>query len=289
MALSRLNIFGRSSGPVPLTSKISDEERKKMDEKNKKKALMAAHPRRAGKYSVNDAATVLGIEPFEFADLKANVYDMFTGKQDYSIQSKHCEFMVGTKPSWAHKPLTEFKFFRVATFAIIWIALKSRSKGTVTITIKDTSYTTDELQTEVKIKYPLSKNFAVLGSLPDFMAVEDRDKLIVSVEVNDETLKNCVFSRSIWFWGVEQTDLPIAMKPQDVIMFEYEPLDNKGLNNLNAFKDFTTKVATNAVTKAFKQRQLPELEDDFKYGVQVQPERVRLERSPPRGGIKVSA
>jgi hypothetical protein len=279
MALMKIKkAISRKSGPVTLTNDVTESQYEKQLEDQRRQEAIRRNPRLAGKLGLSQAATVLGLEPFEFADIRANQYDLFTAKQDYSIKSKHCSFVVDTRPSWAHKPFDDYKFFRVATFAMVWIALKGRSKGVVTVSIRDLSYSKKELQTEIQFKMPVKENFAILGALPDFMAIEDRKNLVVSIDISDDSLKDCVLSRSIWFWGIEQTDLPISMKPQDAIMFNYEPLTPTGLNNLVKFKDFCTNVATRAVDKAFKNKAYPEIETEAQFGIQVQPERVSFER-----------
>ncbi|AAB22542.2 NS4 [Tenuivirus zeae] len=274
MALMKL--FSRSNGKV-LVDDLSEEGQKRLDLANNKKKLLSARPLTKGRMSIDQAATVLGLEPFSFADIKVNKYDMFTAKQDYSIKANRvATFCIAVDPFWFHKPLTYYPFFRIATFAMVWIGVKGRAAGTTTLKIIDKSYVDPQDQVEVEVTYPICKNFAVLGSLPNFLALEDKTNLRVSVSIQGATVQNCVISRALWFWGIERTDLPVSMKTTDTVMFEFEPLEDFNVNHLSSFSKFTTNVVQKAVGGAFVTKSFPELDSQKEFGVVKQPKKIPI-------------
>ncbi|AAB69770.1 pc4 [Tenuivirus oryzalbae] len=269
MSISRYNPFKKS---VILTDDLSERAAGKFEKKNKRKLALKNRPLTKGRMTIDAAATVLGLEPFSFADVRANSYDMFVAKQDYSVcANRRTHFTIDSSPLFFRKPLQTFPFFRIATFAVIWLGIKGRANGTVTFRIIDRSYTDPERQVEVEICYPMAKTFAVLGSLPNFMSYEDADKMQVEIVIKDDSVQNCIISRSLWFWGIERTDFPVPMESQKTVMFEFEPLPDRTVNHLSKFKNFTTDVVQRAVTTAFTTREALEDKPGIEFGVVKQP------------------
>ncbi|AAA16484.1 movement protein NS4 [Tenuivirus oryzalbae] len=269
MSISRYNPFKKS---VILTDDLSERAAEKFEKKNKRKLALKNRPLTKGRMTIDAAATVLGLEPFSFADVRANSYDMFVAKQDYSVcANRRTHFTIDSSPLFFRKPLQTFPFFRIATFAVIWLGIKGRANGTVTFRIIDRSYTDPERQVEVEICYPMAKTFAVLGSLPNFMSYEDADKMQVEIVIKDDSVQNCIISRSLWFWGIERTDFPVPMESQKTVMFEFEPLPDRTVNHLSKFKNFTTDVVQRAVTTAFTTREALEDKPGIEFGVVKQP------------------
>ncbi|AAB58303.1 unknown [Tenuivirus urochloae] len=269
MSLTRYNPFKKST---LLTDDLSEKAEEKYERKNKRKLAIKNRPLTKGRMTIDAAATVLGLEPFSFADVRANSYDMFVAKQDYSVcANRRTHFTIDSSPLFFRKPLQTFPFFRIATFAIIWLGIKGRANGTVTFRIIDRSYKDPIKQVEVEVCYPMAKTFAVLGSLPNFMSYEDKEKMPVEIVVKDDSVENCVISRSLWFWGIERTDFPVPMEAQRTVMFEFEPLPDRTINHLSKFKNFTTDVVQRAVTTAFTTKQALEDEPGIEFGVMKQP------------------
>ncbi|WBU98207.1 NSvc4 protein [wheat yellows virus] len=285
MALARL--LSKSKGKT-LYDDLSEETQKRVDDKKKKSLALSKRPLNQGRVTIDQAATMLGLEPFSFSDIKVNKYDMFIAKQDYSVKAQRkATFNILVDPYWFHEPFTHYPFFRVATFAMVWIGMKGRAKGVTTLKIIDKSYVAAEDQVEVEVRYPISKNFAVLGSLSNFLALEDKSNLQVSVTVDDSSIQNCVISRTLWFWGIERTDLPVSMKTTDTVMFEFEPLEDKNVNHLSSFSNFTTNVVQKAVGGAFKTKSFPELDSKRDFGVVKQPKKIPI-TCDKRDGIVVA-
>nr|P34961.1 RecName: Full=Movement protein; AltName: Full=Non-structural protein 4; Short=NS4; AltName: Full=Protein pc4 [Rice stripe virus (isolate M)]ACG58356.1 NSvc4 protein [Tenuivirus oryzaclavatae]AFM93787.1 MP [Tenuivirus oryzaclavatae]AFM93794.1 MP [Tenuivirus oryzaclavatae]AFM93808.1 MP [Tenuivirus oryzaclavatae]QRV07284.1 movement protein [Tenuivirus oryzaclavatae] len=274
MALSRLLSTSKSK---VLYDDLSEESQKRVDNKNRKSLALSKRPLNQGRVTIDQAATMLGLEPFSFSDVKVNKYDMFIAKQDYSVKAhRRATFNILVDPYWFHQPLTHYPFFRVATFAMVWIGIKGRASGITTLRIIDKSYVNSSDQVEVEVRYPISKNFAVLGSLANFLALEDKHNLQVSVSVDDSSVQNCVISRTLWFWGIERTDLPVSMKTNDTVMFEFEPLEDKAINHLSSFSNFTTNVVQKAVGGAFTSKSFPELDTEKEFGVVKQPKKIPI-------------
>ncbi|QWQ49844.1 putative cell-to-cell movement protein [Festuca stripe-associated virus] len=274
MSLARYNPFKKST---LLTDDLTEKAAEKYEKSNKKKLAMKSRPLTQGRLTIDAAATVLGLEPFSFADVRANSYDMFVAKQDYSISAnRKAHFIIDSSPLMFRKPLQNFPFFRVATFAVVWIGIKGRATGNVTFKIIDKSYRDPAKQVEVEVCYPMSKNFAVLGSLPNFISYEDSHKMQVEILVKDDSVENCVIARSLWFWGIERTDFPVPMEAQKTVMFEFEPLPDRTINHLSKFKNFTTDVVQRAVTSAFTTKQISEIDPGVEFGVTKQPGLVPL-------------
>ncbi|QZU27244.1 pc4 [Wheat white spike virus] len=269
MSLVKYNPFRKNA---LLTDDLSEKAAEKQERSQDKGTALKTRPLNKGRLTIETAATVLGLEPFSFADVRANSYDMFVAKQDYSVcANRRTHFVIDSSPLFYRKPLQNFPFFRIATFAVIWLGLKGKADGTITFRFQDKSYTDPDKQVEVEVCYPMSKNFAVLGSLPNFISYEDAAKLKVEILVKDESVANCVIARSLWFWGIERTDLPVKMEPQKTVMFEFEPLPDRTVNHLSKFKNFTTDVVQQAVTSAFTTKQISEVDPAVEFGVKKQP------------------